>query len=298
MDLYQLKTFFTLAKVKNFTKTAKALFVTQSAVSHSLKKLESSIGTTLLDRKGRHLVLTPAGRSLYRSCEKIFYEIEKARQDMSYYREQAVSTIRVGCTVEFGNTILINHMKAFLDEHTHIHLDFLFSHSLIDPLLTDEVDLIIDCKAHQERNIRQIDLFREQYITIGSPRFIKENHIRNPSDLERVKLLSMDKDLEWWHNFFSAVPDADNLSLKHVIRINHIRGMINAAISGLGIGFVPQYTVIRELDSRILADPFPHIKPAADIFSIFIKNEKAKFRKNQLFIEYLRQFTPDEFGVD
>lgn len=45
MDLYHLRTFFTLAKVRNFTQAAQMLFVTQSAVSHSVKKLEASIDT-------------------------------------------------------------------------------------------------------------------------------------------------------------------------------------------------------------------------------------------------------------
>lgn len=298
MDLYQLKTFFFLGKIKHFTKTAQALFVTQSAVSHAVKKLETSVGTPLIERKGRAIDLTEAGQSLFRSCEKIFYEIEKADQEISHYKKKARSQIRIGCTVEFGNTILVNHVKPFLDRHKDIHLDFWFSHSLINLLLRDEVDLIIDCKAHQYNQIDHIFLFRENYVTIANPLFIEDYRISAIRDLERVNLLSMDKKLDWWHNFLSAVNDAASLDLRHVIRINHIRGMINAAATGLGIGFVPRYTVIDELSSGTLVDPFPEIKPAADSFSIFIKKEKRSFKKYQLFIEYLKQLKPEEFGAD
>ncbi len=297
MDLYQLKTFFTLAKIKNFTKAAGLLFVTQSAVSHAIKKLESSLGTPLFVRKGKQLFLTEAGKALYHSCEKIFYEIEKVDQDIAQYRHKEVFTIRIGSTVEFGTTILINHIKAFLDTHPNIHLDFLFSHHLFEPLMQDDVDLIIDCKPHINQHFEKIHLFREQYITIASKLFIQQNKISSIDDLERVSLLSNDKDLIWWQNFVLAIPEDKKGCLKHVIQINHIRGIINGAIAGLGIGFVPKYTVIRELSEKSLVDPFPDIKPAADEFNIYIKKEKLGLKKTLLLIKYLTQLKPSEFGV-
>ncbi len=297
MDLYQLKTFFTLAKIKNFTKAASLLFVTQSAVSHAIKKLETSLGTPLLIRKGKQLLLTEAGKALYHSCEKIFYEIEKVDQDIAQYRQKEIFTIRIGSTVEFGTTILINHIKMFLDAHPEIHLDFLFSHHLFDPLMQDDVDLIIDCKSHAYQHFEKIHLFREQYITIASKLFIKQNKISSIDDLERVNLLSNDKDLVWWQNFITAIPEEKKGLFKNVIQINHVRGLINGAIAGLGIGFVPRYTVMRELSEKILIDPFPNIKPAADDFNIYIKKEKLGLTKTQLLIAYLTQLKPSEFGV-
>lgn len=298
MDLYPLKTFFTLAKIKNFTKTAEHLFITQSAVSHAVKKLETSIDTRLIARKGKNMTLTDAGKILYRSCEKIFHEIEKADLDIAHFRRRIPFGIRIGSTVEFGTTILINHIKAFLEANPDIHLDFYFSHHLIEPLIQDEVDLIIDCRPHPSAGFEHIHLFREQYITIASPAFIEKEKIAAIDDLERVNILSNDKDLDWWRNFLTAIPHDRQACLKNVVRINHIRGMINGAISGLGIGFVPKYTVMRELDEKILMDPFPWIKPAADDFSIYIKKEKLEFKKNRLIIDYLTRLELSEFGVD
>ncbi len=298
MDLYHLKTFFTLAKIQNFTKAAEHLFITQSAVSHAIKKLEASIETPLIDRKGKRLTLTPAGKSLYRSCEKIFYEIEKADQDIARCKEEKILSIRVGGTVEFGTTILMNHIRNFLNTYPDIHLDFLFSHHLIDPLIEDKVDLIIDCKTHLHQNLEKIFLFREHYITIASPEFLCTEQINSLDDLERVKILSLDKDLEWWHNFITAIPADKQDCFKNVMQINHVRGLINGAIAGIGIGFVPRYTVIDELEKKILVDPFPLIKPAADAFSIYIKKEKLAFQKNQILVDYLTRLKPSQFGGD
>ncbi|MEH0023075.1 MAG: LysR family transcriptional regulator [Desulfobacter sp.] len=298
MDLYHLRTFFTLAKVKNFTHAAELLFVTQSAVSHALKKLETSIDTPLIKRRGKILDLTPAGQALYRSCEKIFYEIEKADQEISRYRQEASFRIRVGSTIEFGTSILINHIRAFLDTHPEIHLDFYFSPDLEAPLARDEVDLVIDCVPHTLPNLEAIYLFQEHYVTIASPSFIQTHGIYALEDLERVNILSNDKQLAWWRNFLTAIPRDKRSCLKNVVQINHVRGIINGAASGLGIGFVPKYTVIRELEEKTLVDPFPGIKPGADHFNIFIKKEKLDFEKNQALINYLTHLKPEEFGVD
>lgn len=287
MDLYQLKTFFTLGKIRNFTKTADHLCVTQSAVSHALKKLEQSLETPLIDRRGKRATLTEAGRILYRSCEKIFYEIEKAGQEIDRLCKKTAFSIRVGSSVEFGTTILMNHINGFLTAYADAHLDFVFSHHLIDLLVQDEVDLIIDSKSHPFKNLEKINLFREHYIAVASPAFIQKERVKGLDDLKRVRILSMDKDLDWWHNFIAAMPADKRDCLQNVMQINHVRGIINGAISGLGIGFVPRYTVVTELENQILADPFPHIKPAADEFYIYIKRERLQFEKNRGFIDYL-----------
>jgi DNA-binding transcriptional LysR family regulator len=292
MDLYHLKTFFTLGKIRNFTRTADHLHITQSAVSHAIKKLETSIDASLIDRKSRDLVLTDAGKILYRSCEKIFYELEKTDQDLAGLKKQTPLTIRVGATVEFGTTILINHINAFLDRFPDLHIDFLFSHHLLEPLLQDTVDLIIDCKPHMAENLEKIHLFKEQYVTIAAPSFIEKKQITCLDDLAGVRILSMDKDLDWWRNFMGAIPSDKRDCLKQVMQINHIRGIINGAVSGLGIGFVPKYTVMEELKKSILMDPFPHITPAADDFHIFIKKERMGFEKNRQLITYPTRLAP------
>jgi DNA-binding transcriptional LysR family regulator len=200
MDLYPLKTFFTLSKVESFTKEAGLLFVTQSAVSHSIKKLETSLSTQLILRKGKTLVLSETGKALFKSCEKIFYEIEKADQDIAHYRKKAKFSIVIGPPVEFGTTILINHIGYFLATKISI-LIFFFFHHLLTSLMQDEVFMAIDCHDTNLPNLEKFHLFREQYVAIASPDFVLLNKIKTIDDLERVSILSNDKNLDWWNNF-------------------------------------------------------------------------------------------------
>lgn len=298
MDLYQLKTFFTLAKVESYTKAAETLFLTQSAVSHAIKKLENSIDTKLIMKKGKEFKLTEAGKALFNSCKKIFFELDKVEEEISYFKKKLVWSVKIGAPVEFGTTILIKHVKDFMNSKPNIHLDFYFSHHLKDSLIKDKVDFIIDCYEHKMLDIKKFNLFVEQYITIASPKFIKKLKIVEVANLGNVNVLSIDKDLNWWNRFLTSVPQKNIPQFKKIIQINHIRGIINAAISGIGIGFVPKYTVLKELSEKLLIDPFPNIKPLADHFNIYIKNDKLKLKKNKLVINYLLKIKPFEFGND
>jgi DNA-binding transcriptional LysR family regulator len=296
VDLYQLKMFFTLCRSKSYTETARLMCVTQSAVSHSIKKLEQSVGIQLIERKGRDFSLSSAGELLYGSCETVFYELEKTTEDLIRIKQISLWNIILGSPVEFGTTILIKHIKAFMKKYPNINIDFIFSHNLEKPFMKDEVDFIIDCKELNLKNVEKIFLFQEQYVTIASPAFIEENKIRSVGDLARVSILSLDKSALWWKKFLVAVPDQSKDIIKNIIQINHVRGLINGAINGLGVSLVPKYTVITELKEGILIDPFPRLKPATDDFNIFIKTKKMTIKKNKILIDYLTSIKPYEFG--
>ncbi len=297
MDLYQLKTFFILAKIGSYTEAADFIGVTQSAVSHAIKKLETSTNNRLISKKGKAFSLTPAGQTLFSACETIFYELEKTEDALKQYRKDAIWHICLGAPVEFGSTILIRHMKNFMQQYPHIQVDFLFSHHLRQPFLRDTVDFMIDCKDHRLPDTEKFFLFREQYVAIGSPDYIAHHGVKTEQDLKRVNILSLDKEATWWKNFQVALPGNASDLFKRITRINHVRGLINGAINGLGIGFVPKYTVIRELADNVLADPFPDIRPAADHFNIFIKTKKLALAKNKTLIDHLIRIKPTEFGA-
>lgn len=287
MDLYQLKTFFTAAQTLNYTEAARKLYITQSAVSHAIKKLERSSGEELLRKTGRRLALTDAGRRLYRTCETVFYELEKAREDLQAARGRLEGNIRLGATVEFGNTLLIKHLARFIRKNPSIHIDFFFSDDLLKPLLSDEVDLIIDCLPHGEQDVEKTPLFREEYVVIASPGLAAAERIRRPADLSRCNILSLDKGCGWWKNFLGALPQEERPVFSRVTEINHIRGITNAAAESLGVGFVPKYCVTRELKSGTLKNVFPRLELLEDRFSVYQKTKRSGLERHRRLLQYL-----------
>src|SRR3974377_1595173 len=80
LDIRQLRAFVTLAQTGSFTKTARQLHLSQSAISHSMKSLEGEVQCRLLDRVGRSIILTQAGEQLFAHAQRILTEMEEARE--------------------------------------------------------------------------------------------------------------------------------------------------------------------------------------------------------------------------
>jgi len=287
LDLNQLRTFFTFGQVKSHKETARLLHVTQPAVSHALKKLTDSVGSALVARQGQRYVLTDAGERLHRSCAAIFYEIERAEEDLRQTLHQQPSQVVLGATVEFGTTLLIKQMAMFQATHSVIHVDYLFSHSLLDRLLRDEVDLIIDCWTHQHPALIVIPLLTERYIVVAAPMFIDRHRVETPQDLSAVPVLSLDSAGAWWNNFLTMLSAAERPVFQHLIQINHIRGLINGAVAGMGVALVPRYTVAQELASNTLVELLPGWPLKDDEFCIYVKSARRDLVKLATVISYL-----------
>lgn len=295
-DLYQLKAFFILAKTMNFTKAARMLYVTQPAVSHALKKLEESLDTKLVAKRGNRLVLTENGRLLYDACEDIFYRLDKAEESIRANREDFYGDLRLGATVEFGTTVLIRHMRKFLDANSNVHVDFTFHDDLLPHLLNDELDVIIDCRDLYLDQLDKIHLFREEYVVVGTPEYIRRHGVSRPRDLEKCLAISFDKNGQWWDKFIQALPEAERPGHCRWTEMNHLRAMINAACAGIGLAMVPKYCVAGQMKRRILVNVFPDVALLEDQFWLYQKKKKSGLRKHLLVVDFLKSMRPEEFG--
>lgn len=288
LDLYQLRAFFAVAQTLSYTGAAARLFVTQSAVSHAVGKLSRGLKEELFRKAGARLELTEAGRILYKACEAAFYELDSARERIEGLKSRSVGLIRLGATVEFGTTLLVKYLKGFITRNPGVHIDFRFRPDLLKPLLGDELDIVIDCRSHAADGVQKIPLFREEYAVIASPGFSRARRLRSPRDLSGCPVLSMDKEGLWWGNFLNALPAADRPDLRDITELNHIRGIINAALEGLGAGFVPKYTVLKELKAGTLVNLFPRLKLLEDNFYVYQKEKKAGLERHRRLVEYLK----------
>lgn len=297
LDLYQLRAFFTLAQTLSFTRAAERIHVSQSAVSHAIKKLEANAGCELVSRRGRRLALTPDGQELARACRIVFGELEKA-EDALALGGRRVQTIRLGATVEFGTLVLVRHMKPFLARNPDIHIDFRFTNDPLPALMSDMTDLMIDCREHALAGLERTDLFREEYAVVAAPSYLRGRTVRAPKDLERLAIISLDKNASWWGRFVHAVPRLEQPAFKReaIIEIDHVRGIINAAAEGLGVALLPKYAIVPELRRRRLVDLFPGISVKEDHFSIYQKKRRAGLEADRRVVTYLTQLRPEEFG--
>lgn len=112
IDSRQLRAFVTLARLGSFTLAARELFLSQSAVSHSMKALEREMGCRLLDRMGRKMTLTQAGEQLLHHGEKILAEMDAAQIALRGLGKWGIARLRLGASLTACQYILPKALGA------------------------------------------------------------------------------------------------------------------------------------------------------------------------------------------
>lgn len=113
MDLHQIDIFCTLIRLRSFSKTAEALYLTQPTVSGHIKNLETELGVRLVDRLGKRVVPTEAGEILYRHGLKLLEQRDLARQEIERLSGRVSGELRIGGSTIPGAYILPSLIGKF-----------------------------------------------------------------------------------------------------------------------------------------------------------------------------------------
>jgi len=289
IDLQALFSFFIAATSRTFTEAADRLCLSQSAVSHAMSKLEKSLGAKLWEKIGHFMRLTDAGRELLRTCERVFNDLRDIQEKLANPKPRVLTGLfNIGTTVEFGNSILAENLHSFMKSHPDLELGLTFSHSLLAPLLSGDLDVIVDCWVHAREDLWRIPLFREQYILVASPDLLKINPIRKLQDLAKVTWLSLDREGLWWHRFLDQIPEGIELDPPRIMLINHLRGMVHLAVGGAGVALIPAYCGLTEIRSGKLVVLFPGRKMRQDRLSLYCKRIHRNSSKIKAFAAFMR----------
>ncbi len=293
-DPNRLRVFTEVARRGSNSAAAAALHLTPSAVSHALRRLEAEVGRELVRHVARRAQLTEAGRRLYEVCDRAFDAIGEVEVQLA--AGTLAEPLVLGCTVEFGTQVLVPKLAPFMREHADLCLHFHFSNELAAPLASGEVDLVVDCRVHLDPRLEIIELFRERYVVVAAPAFLRTNPVPDPAALGRLTVLSLDRGGAWWDRLMEALPAARRPVFSRVQELTHLRGMIGAACEGLGAALVPRYSVTRELATGCLVELFPGLPLAEDRFCVYQKKAWAGRDKNRRLADALKRLSLEEYA--
>lgn len=170
MDIETFRTLLEINRTRHFGKAAKELFITQSAVSARIKKLEQNLGVTLFDRQRRDIRPTPEGRRLLRHAESMLALWRKARQDVAL-AEQAQTQLAVGGVVSLWD--------VRLQEWAH-HLHYALP----------DLALILEAYGHDRVMRHMIDGALDMVFVYEPPQ-LEEFMIRQIADISLVMVSSI-----------------------------------------------------------------------------------------------------------
>ncbi len=121
MDLYKLKSFYTVARLKSFSKAAEVLYLTQPAVSTQIKDLETEYAAKLFDRIGRSIELTEAGKILIPFVGKMLDLFDDSLLAVNMLKEPGEGSIKLGVSELPGARLIPSCLSSFLDEYPNVH---------------------------------------------------------------------------------------------------------------------------------------------------------------------------------
>ena len=121
MNLLHLEYFCRLAETEHYTRTAEALFISQSNLSYAIATLESELGVELFAKKGRNVVLTPSGRVFYQYVHQALNLIRQGTDKIAPKEQVHPETIRIGCCRIW---FLLSVMGELLRNSSHINISY------------------------------------------------------------------------------------------------------------------------------------------------------------------------------
>jgi LysR family transcriptional regulator, glycine cleavage system transcriptional activator len=230
-----LKSFFAAAEASDSGRlraAAAELGLTESAVSHQVKRLEEYLGTALFERHGRELRLTPAGARFHRAIRPGLAAIQAATDDMMAPRRQRVTITAPTSIAAFW---LMPRLARLQEHHASVDLQLVATNRLCD-LGREQIDLAIRYGAGQWRGLEARRLMPELYFPVASAEFLHRNRGKDPAELLRTSrtisnALHPDEWTEWCGAHGLQPPRTSNM-----IELSSAELVVPALLDGVGIG--------------------------------------------------------------
>ncbi len=171
IDSRQLNAFTSLARLGSFTQAAKELFLSQSAVSHSMRALETDVGCRLFDRIGKKVFLTQAGETLQMHAEKILGEMQLARRNLQHLGKWGKVRLRIGASSTACQHIIPEVLLEFRKHYPDCAIEIEPGDAMhvIDGLMTHRIDLAIGMEIQSEHPLIFHHLFHDELKFITAP---------------------------------------------------------------------------------------------------------------------------------
>src|SRR5712691_11848613 len=171
MDTRQLAAFCAVVDRKSFSLAAERLGVTQPAVSLQIRSLEQRLGTQLLDRSGRRVEPTEAGRRLYASAQKLLALEEQLVEDVAGGEGGLTGTLELGASTGPGGTVVPILLCEFRELHPELRVRLSVSdtQTVVDQVADRELELGVVGAARRHRGVVFEPFFRDEVVLACPP---------------------------------------------------------------------------------------------------------------------------------
>jgi LysR family transcriptional regulator, cyn operon transcriptional activator len=197
MELWQLRTFRVVAETLNFTRAAERLNLTQSAVSHQIKSLESELGEPLFIRAKRGVKLTEAGQVALEYTERMLDDADALRERLSGREHAPTGRVRAAAATQAFVHLFASLFESFMREHPGIELSFrttVSTEQTVTDILNGAADVGFASLPVYSPNLQVTELFEDELVlVVGHAHKLAGRTSISVEEVERERLILFER---------------------------------------------------------------------------------------------------------
>ncbi|MCI2398798.1 LysR family transcriptional regulator [Aliiroseovarius subalbicans] len=261
MDWDKLRIFHAVADAGSLTHAGDALHLSQSAVSRQIRALEESLNATLFHRHARGLILTEQGELLFDATSAMTQRLDAAVARIRDSKEEVFGELRVTTTTGFGSLWLAPRLPKLYEKYPDLKIDLMLEERVLD-LPMREADVAIRMKEPSQADLIRKRLMEVHMRLYAAPGYLESAGVPgNMEDLSDHRLICQNTSSAQVSAGSSFVQELLTHNVQSLLTVNNYFGVLQAVLSGLGVGVLPDYVtqdfpdlvrVLPEVESRVI----------------------------------------------
>jgi DNA-binding transcriptional LysR family regulator len=294
MDTRQLAAFCAVVERKSFSQAAERLGVTQPAVSLQIRSLEQRLGRQLLDRSGRRVEPTEAGRRLYASAQRLLAAEEHLLEELDADDDGAVTgTLELGASTGPGGTVVPLLLCDFQEQHPDVRVRLTVSdtQTVVDRVAERELELGIVGAGRRHRGVAFEPFFRDEVVLACPAGHRFAGKTISLDDLRGEKLIVM-QDGAGVRQVIEDELRKAGMRLRDLdvrLELGLQESVRSAVVAGHGIAFISRLAIEADLNAgRVTTARVRGLDPVREIF-LARASGRSETRAARAFVSFAQE---------
>ena len=286
INLEYLKTFYLVAKEGNITKVAEKNFISQSAVTQTIQKLEKILGYTLFIRNKKGIELTRVGKQLLEKLVPVFSYLDATNTFFENLDAMKQGEIKIACGTNLAKKVLLRPIDNFLNDYENIKIKQYdgVSSEFEEMLMNSKIDIFITQKDEKlTEKFNFLHILTEKYVFVCSKWYFDNKYAKG----ERNYILQGSGSNS--RKIFDNYSASHNLEYKTNLEVAGYNMLIELCKKNKGIAMLPLYMIEKEIEDKSLvvieSDNLPQLEYVA---------YTNKFVENKLIDKFLKYLVEDK----
>jgi DNA-binding transcriptional LysR family regulator len=291
-QLEDMAMFVRIVEAGSITKAAEQLNIAKSAVSRRLKELEERLGSQLISRTTRQSKLTQAGEQYYQQVNNILRAVDAVNEHATDAPMRIEGTLKMTAPLSFGLMHLNDVIDKYANKHPNLRFDLDFSDRRID-LIEEGYELAIRIGELQDSSYQAKKLALIRCVICASPDYLARMGMPETlEDLDNHALLQYSLGQTNSINLVDTEGRSHHRTIDAKIKATNGEFLVDLAVKGHGITFVPTFIAYKQLALGELVPVFQHYQlPTLTAYAVYPKNRFLSQR-----CRYLIDFIAEQFG--